>query len=256
MLPVKLLEDLTGTPLRLPADAGHRQSDVACPAVHASLHRPYAAGDPTAARSSPGSPVPAACPPRTSARAPSARCPGSSGAPAARRWPSSPTPRWRAPRSWPPPRPRSPPTASPPPCSPGCTPTRRPTTWRPARRTVAALAAGGTAVTVVAVGGGSAIDAAKGIALAAVNPERGRDLDYRGTFARPALPLVAVPTTAGTGAETNAFGVVTDVAGRPQVLRRPRQHAAGRRDPGPGPDPGPAARRHRRDRDGRADARA
>jgi alcohol dehydrogenase len=80
---------------------------------------------------------------------------------------------------------------------------------------VAALATGGTAVTVVAVGGGSVIDAAKGIALAAVNPERGRALDYRGTFARPALPLVAVPTTAGTGAETNAFGVVTDVqAGR------------------------------------------
>jgi alcohol dehydrogenase len=72
-----------------------------------------------------------------------------------------------------------------------------------------------SAVSVVAVGGGAVIDAAKGIALAAVNPERGRALDYRGTFARPALPLVAVPTTAGTGAETNAFGVVTDVqAGR------------------------------------------
>src|SRR6516164_9094918 len=71
----------------------------------------------------------------------------------------------------------------------------------------AALAAGGTAVTVVAVGGGSVLDAAKGIALAAVNPQRGRALDYRGTFARAALPLVAVPTTAGTGAETNAFGV-------------------------------------------------
>jgi alcohol dehydrogenase len=80
---------------------------------------------------------------------------------------------------------------------------------------VAALATGGIPVTVVALGGGSVIDAAKGIALAAVNPERGRALDYRGTFARPALPLVAVPTTAGTGAETNAFGVVTDVqAGR------------------------------------------
>ena len=77
---------------------------------------------------------------------------------------------------------------------------------------IAALAAGGTAVTLVAVGGGSVIDAAKGIALAAVNPERGRALDYRGTFAHAALPLVAVPTTAGTGAETNAFGVVTDVA--------------------------------------------
>ena len=63
---------------------------------------------------------------------------------------------------------------------------------------------------LVAVGGGSPIDAAKGIALAAVNPQRGRDLDYRNQFAAKALPIVAVPTTAGTGAETNAFGVVTD----------------------------------------------
>jgi alcohol dehydrogenase len=73
-------------------------------------------------------------------------------------------------------------------------------------------AAGSTAL--VAVGGGSPIDAAKGIALAAVNPQRGRRLDYRSAFARPALPIVALPTTAGTGAETNAFGVVTDPATR------------------------------------------
>ncbi|WP_200841919.1 iron-containing alcohol dehydrogenase family protein [Actinomadura sp. K4S16] len=64
---------------------------------------------------------------------------------------------------------------------------------------------------LVALGGGSAMDAAKGIALAAVNPQRGRDLDYRGEFRRAGLPIIAVPTTAGTGAETNAFGVITDV---------------------------------------------
>ena len=82
-----------------------------------------------------------------------------------------------------------------------------------------AVAAAGLAsarVALVAVGGGSPIDAAKGIALAAVNPQRGRDLDYRGQFARRALPIVAIPTTAGTGAETNAFGVVTD----PQTRRK------------------------------------
>ncbi|MGO8957036.1 MAG: iron-containing alcohol dehydrogenase family protein [Streptosporangiaceae bacterium] len=84
--------------------------------------------------------------------------------------------------------------------------------------TTADLAAGAAAMTgagkpvLVAVGGGSPIDAAKGIALAAVNPQRGRELDYRSDFASPALPIVAVPTTAGTGAETNAFGVVTDEA--------------------------------------------
>jgi alcohol dehydrogenase len=68
----------------------------------------------------------------------------------------------------------------------------------------------GERVALVAVGGGSPIDAAKGIALAAVNPQRGRDLDYSSHFAVPALPIIAVPTTAGTGAETNAFGVITD----------------------------------------------
>jgi len=70
----------------------------------------------------------------------------------------------------------------------------------------------GARIALVAVGGGSSIDAAKGIAIAAVNPERGRDLDYRLEFAVPGLPIVAVPTTAGTGAETNAIGVVTDPA--------------------------------------------
>jgi alcohol dehydrogenase len=74
-----------------------------------------------------------------------------------------------------------------------------------------ARAMGGRRVALVAVGGGSPIDAAKGIAIAAVNSgARGRDLDYRREFTVPALPIVAVPTTAGTGAETNAFGVVTD----------------------------------------------
>ena len=72
------------------------------------------------------------------------------------------------------------------------------------------LAPAAARIALVAVGEGSLIDAAKGIAIAAVNPQRGRDLDYRGDFAVPALPIVAVPTTAGTGAETNSLGVVTD----------------------------------------------
>ena len=71
-----------------------------------------------------------------------------------------------------------------------------------------------TWIALVAVGGGAAIDAAKGIAIAAVNPERGQDLDYRRSFAVPGLPIVAVPTTAGPGAETSALGTVTDPAAR------------------------------------------
>jgi alcohol dehydrogenase len=77
-----------------------------------------------------------------------------------------------------------------------------------------AAASGAGRIALVALGGGSPIDAAKGIALAAVNPQRGRDLAYSSDFATPALPIVAIPTTAGTGAETNAFGVVTDPSAR------------------------------------------
>jgi alcohol dehydrogenase len=48
-------------------------------------------------------------------------------------------------------------------------------------------------VTLIAVGGGSSIDAAKGISIAAVNPERGRDLDYRSEFGTRGLPIIAIP---------------------------------------------------------------
>jgi alcohol dehydrogenase class IV len=62
---------------------------------------------------------------------------------------------------------------------------------------------------VVAVGGGSALDAAKGIALLAANRGSARSLGHV-IPQHPGLPLVAVPTTAGTGAETNGFGVIED----------------------------------------------
>ena len=70
---------------------------------------------------------------------------------------------------------------------------------------------------VVALGGGSALDAAKGIALLAVNPGVARDYDYRNAPGSDGLPIVAVPTTAGTGAETNGFGVIEDIDARCKV---------------------------------------
>lgn len=73
------------------------------------------------------------------------------------------------------------------------------------------------AAAVVAVGGGSALDAAKGIAIVAANSGVARDFDYTAEPAFPGLPIIAVPTTAGTGAETNGFGVIEDVAGRCKV---------------------------------------
>lgn len=63
---------------------------------------------------------------------------------------------------------------------------------------------------VLAVGGGSCIDTAKAIAVMAVNP--GTIGDYRGDarFAKPPLPLVCAPTTAGTGSEVTKVTVITD----------------------------------------------
>jgi alcohol dehydrogenase class IV len=63
---------------------------------------------------------------------------------------------------------------------------------------------------VVAVGGGSSLDAAKGIALLATNAGTAEQLNFSVEPEAPGLPVVAVPTTAGTGAETNGFGVIED----------------------------------------------
>lgn len=66
---------------------------------------------------------------------------------------------------------------------------------------------------VVGLGGGSPIDSAKSIAVAAVNG--GDYWDYvgagsgKGQKVTKALPIVAIPTTAGTGTETDPWTVVT-----------------------------------------------
>ena len=70
---------------------------------------------------------------------------------------------------------------------------------------------------VVPVGGGSSLDAAKGIALLASNGGDLGVLEYGFEPVHPTPPLVAVPTTAGTGAETNGFGVIADPAGRRKI---------------------------------------
>jgi len=69
-----------------------------------------------------------------------------------------------------------------------------------------------TGAVVVAVGGGSAMDSAKAISLHATNGGDVLGLGYHRGDLKPGLPLVAVPTTAGTGAETNSYGVITDEA--------------------------------------------
>ena len=63
---------------------------------------------------------------------------------------------------------------------------------------------------LVGLGGGSSMDCAKGINF--LHSCGGRMLDYRGrgTATGPMLPSIAVPTTAGTGSETQSFALITD----------------------------------------------
>lgn len=63
---------------------------------------------------------------------------------------------------------------------------------------------------LIALGGGSAIDTAKSAALLVTNG--GYLKDYAGVnkVVKPILPLIAVPTTAGTGSEVTIFAVMSD----------------------------------------------
>ncbi|HEX7264042.1 MAG TPA: iron-containing alcohol dehydrogenase [Candidatus Dormibacteraeota bacterium] len=63
---------------------------------------------------------------------------------------------------------------------------------------------------VVSVGGGSAHDCAKMVALVAANGGQVRDYEGSDRARGPGLPLVAVNTTAGTGADVSRFAVITD----------------------------------------------
>ncbi|MGD9959195.1 iron-containing alcohol dehydrogenase [Nocardioides sp.] len=63
---------------------------------------------------------------------------------------------------------------------------------------------------IIAIGGGSCIDAAKGVAILSGNG--GDILDYAGVdqMAHPIPPLLMIPSTSGTGADVSQFCIVTD----------------------------------------------
>jgi alcohol dehydrogenase class IV len=63
---------------------------------------------------------------------------------------------------------------------------------------------------VVAIGGGSPMDTAKAAAVAFANAGDVRDYAGYNQVPGPGLPLVAVPTTAGTGSEVTRVAVITD----------------------------------------------
>jgi len=63
---------------------------------------------------------------------------------------------------------------------------------------------------LLAFGGGSAIDTAKAIAVMATNTGSIEDYQGPGKIPQKGAPLIAVPTTAGTGSEVTPFTIITD----------------------------------------------
>ncbi|MBC8317513.1 MAG: iron-containing alcohol dehydrogenase [Desulfobulbaceae bacterium] len=70
---------------------------------------------------------------------------------------------------------------------------------------------------IVAVGGGSALDAAKAIAALCTNRDDFHQLIKQNVFPEQPLPVVAIPTTCGTGSEMNHYAIITDTAHRDKL---------------------------------------
>lgn len=62
---------------------------------------------------------------------------------------------------------------------------------------------------VIGIGGGSPLDASKAIAVLAANPMMDAEELFSKTFKNKPLPIIAVPTTAGTGSEVTPYSILT-----------------------------------------------
>jgi alcohol dehydrogenase len=65
---------------------------------------------------------------------------------------------------------------------------------------------------LIGLGGGSSLDCAKGINFVLTNGRSMRDYWGFGKAARPMLPMIAIPTTAGTGSEAQSYALISDTA--------------------------------------------
>jgi alcohol dehydrogenase len=63
---------------------------------------------------------------------------------------------------------------------------------------------------IIALGGGSPMDAGKAIALLATNKGKIEEYEGREKYGHPPLPVLAIPTTCGTGSEVTWVSVITD----------------------------------------------
>ncbi|MDD3402373.1 MAG: iron-containing alcohol dehydrogenase [Hespellia sp.] len=66
------------------------------------------------------------------------------------------------------------------------------------------------ATSIVALGGGSSMDVAKAVGVLATYGGKVTDYEGLGTVPGPIIPMIAIPTTAGTGSEVTASAVITD----------------------------------------------
>ncbi len=64
---------------------------------------------------------------------------------------------------------------------------------------------------VMAIGGGSPMDAAKGIAMVASNGGTVQDYEGANRIQHPLPPMVFLPSTAGSGADISQFAIITDM---------------------------------------------
>jgi alcohol dehydrogenase len=63
---------------------------------------------------------------------------------------------------------------------------------------------------IVGLGGGSSMDTAKGTNFILTNGGRMQDYWGTGKATKPMLPLIAIPTTAGTGSECQSYALIAD----------------------------------------------
>ena len=63
---------------------------------------------------------------------------------------------------------------------------------------------------IIGLGGGSSLDCAKGINFLLTNGGRMQDYRGYGKALKPLLPMIGIPTTAGTGSEAQSYALITD----------------------------------------------
>ena len=71
---------------------------------------------------------------------------------------------------------------------------------------------------IIALGGGSPIDSAKAIAILAKHGGVMQDYRFPRMVTEQGLPLIAIPTTAGTGSEVTKFTIITDETSDEKML--------------------------------------